>query len=145
MDASSRQNTPDPGAESRYGPTPAAPGGGDGQPSSATGTGRKVCRWPPGDPTSRWRIQPPTGTCKPADPGGQPNTSGPLTQLPELLKVKEVAAILRIGRNQLYEAVARGDVRAIRIGRTIRIPKTALLDLLTAPPARPGAAASPTK
>jgi len=59
--------------------------------------------------------------------------------------VKEVAAILRIGRNQLYEAVARGDVRAIRIGRTIRIPKTALLDLLTAPPARPGAAASPTK
>jgi excisionase family DNA binding protein len=57
--------------------------------------------------------------------------------------VKEVAAILRIGRNQLYEAVAHGDIRAVRIGRTIRIPKAALLDLLTAPPARPGAAAAP--
>jgi excisionase family DNA binding protein len=57
--------------------------------------------------------------------------------------VKEVAAILRIGRNQLYEAVARGDIRAVRIGRTIRIPKTALLHLLTVPRARPDAAASP--
>lgn len=68
-----------------------------------------------------------------------------MSQLPELLKGKEVAAILRVGRNQLYEAVARGDIRAIRIGRTIRIPKTALLDLLTVPPARPGAAVSPTE
>ena len=49
-----------------------------------------------------------------------------------MLKVGEVAAILRVGRNQLYEAVARGDIRAIRIGRTIRIPKHVLLDLLTA-------------
>jgi excisionase family DNA binding protein len=60
-----------------------------------------------------------------------------------MLTVKEVAAILRVGRNQLYEAVARGDVRAIRIGRTIRIPKTALLDLLTTPPATPGTTGSP--
>jgi excisionase family DNA binding protein len=68
-----------------------------------------------------------------------------VSQLPELLKVKEVAAILRVGRNQLYEAVARGDIHAVRIGRTIRIPKTVLLDLLTVPPSRPGAAASLTK
>jgi excisionase family DNA binding protein len=59
-----------------------------------------------------------------------------------MLTVKEVAAILRVGRNQLYEAVARGEVRAVRIGRTIRIPKTALVDLLTASPDRLGAAAS---
>ena len=52
-----------------------------------------------------------------------------------VLKVSEVAAILRVGRNQLYEAVARGELRAVRIGRTIRIPKMSLLDL-TAPPAQ---------
>jgi excisionase family DNA binding protein len=145
MGALSRQNTPDPGAESRYGPTPAEPSGGDDRTALVTGTGREVCRWPPGDLTGRPRIRPPTGPCEPADPGGQPAASDPVSQLPELLKVKEVAAILRVGRNQLYEAVARGDIHAVRIGRTIRIPKTVLLDLLTVPPSRPGAAASLTK
>jgi excisionase family DNA binding protein len=43
--------------------------------------------------------------------------------------------VLRVGRNQLYEAVARGELRAVRIGRSIRIPKTALLELLTSPSA----------
>jgi excisionase family DNA binding protein len=42
------------------------------------------------------------------------------------------AAILRVGRNQLYQAVGRGEVGAVRIGRSIRIPKQALLDLLAA-------------
>jgi excisionase family DNA binding protein len=49
-----------------------------------------------------------------------------------LLTVFEAAAILRVGRNQLYQAVARGEVGAVRIGRSIRIPKQALLDLLAA-------------
>jgi len=60
-----------------------------------------------------------------------------------MLTVKEVAAILRVGRNQLYAAVARGELRAVRIGRTIRIPKTALLDLLGLPVDGPKATASP--
>jgi excisionase family DNA binding protein len=59
-----------------------------------------------------------------------------------MLKVKEVAGILRVGRNQLYEAVARGEIPAVRIGRTIRIPKAALLQLLAGPPAT---AASPDR
>jgi excisionase family DNA binding protein len=50
--------------------------------------------------------------------------------LPEVLTARETAAILRIGRNQLYQAIARGQLDAIRIGRSIRIPKQALLDLL---------------
>jgi excisionase family DNA binding protein len=53
-----------------------------------------------------------------------------LARLPEVLTVREAAAILRIGRNQLYQAVARGQLPAIRIGRSIRIPTQALLDLL---------------
>jgi excisionase family DNA binding protein len=60
-----------------------------------------------------------------------------------MLTVKEAAAILRVGRNQLYQAVGRGEVRAVRIGRTIRIPKTALLDLLTTPATPPTATGAP--
>jgi excisionase family DNA binding protein len=54
-----------------------------------------------------------------------------------VLTVREAAAILRVGRNQLYQAVGRGELSAIRIGRSIRIPKTALLDLLAAASLRP--------
>jgi excisionase family DNA binding protein len=50
--------------------------------------------------------------------------------LPEVLTACEAAAILRVGRNQLYQAVARGQLGAIRIGRSIRIPRQALLGLL---------------
>jgi excisionase family DNA binding protein len=62
-------------------------------------------------------------------------SSDPLARLPEVLTAREAAAILRVGRNQLYQAVARGEVGAVRIGRSIRIPKHALLELLA--PASP--------
>jgi excisionase family DNA binding protein len=53
-----------------------------------------------------------------------------------VLTAREAAAILRIGRNQAYQAIARGELSAIRIGRSIHIPKQALLELLasTGPP-----------
>jgi len=78
----------------------------------------------------------PASPIAPIDLAG-PSTSGVAT-LPEVLTAREAAAILRVGRNQLYQAVARGEVGAVRIGRSIRIPKQALLDLLAAagpPPA----------
>jgi excisionase family DNA binding protein len=66
------------------------------------------------------------------------SSTSTLATLPEVLTVSEAAAILRVGRNQLYQEVARGELGAVRIGRSIRIPKHALLDLLAAagpPPA----------
>ena len=57
-----------------------------------------------------------------------------MATLPEVLTAQEAAAILRVGRNQLYQAVARGELGAVRLGRSIRIPKQALLHLLTASP-----------
>jgi len=102
-----------------------------------------VHRWPPGHPADQSPAQPSTTPRKPAVAGTPAETGDPLAWLPEMLTVKEVAAILRVGRNQLYQAVARGEVRAVRMGRTIRIPKTALLELLTTPPAKPIATASP--
>jgi excisionase family DNA binding protein len=59
------------------------------------------------------------------------SSTSALARLPEVLTAPEAAAILRVGRNQLYQAVARGELGAVRIGRSIRIPKHALLDLLT--------------
>jgi excisionase family DNA binding protein len=140
MSASSRQNTSAPESESRYRPTPTAAGGGGGRPTSAA-TGRKAPQWPPTDPTGH--PQPHIPTPPPAsEPGGQPGPGGPLDQLPQVLKVREAAAILRVGRNQLYQAIARGEVPAVRIGRTIRIPTAALADLLTtsSEPAAPAVA-----
>ncbi len=47
-----------------------------------------------------------------------------------VLTVREVAAILRIGRNQAYERIAAGQIPAVRIGRTIRVPAAAIRRLL---------------
>jgi excisionase family DNA binding protein len=58
------------------------------------------------------------------------SSTSTLRLLPEVLTAREAAAILRVGRNQLYQAVARGELGAIRIGRSIRIPRHALLVLL---------------
>jgi excisionase family DNA binding protein len=60
------------------------------------------------------------------------SSTSTLATLPEVLTVREAAAILRVGRNQLYQAIARGELGAVRIGRSIRIPKQTLLDLLVA-------------
>jgi excisionase family DNA binding protein len=124
----------------RYGPTPTASGDGPTRPTPATT--REALPWPPdpaaGDP-SILPAQPPH-TEAPARPDDG------FAGLPDVLTVKEVAPILRVGRNQLYTAVARGELAAIRIGRTIRIPKSAVLDLLTTtdPAPKPaGPAASP--
>ncbi len=43
----------------------------------------------------------------------------------DVMTVDEAARYLRIGRNQLYEAVGRGDLPHLRIGRTIRLPRRA--------------------
>jgi len=51
-------------------------------------------------------------------------------ELPHVLTVEEAAQVLRIGRNSAYAAVHRGDLKTIRIGRRILVPKAALKHLL---------------
>lgn len=53
-----------------------------------------------------------------------------LEELPLMLTVNEMARVLRISRNGAYAAVADGAIPSLRIGRTIRIPRRALADLL---------------
>ncbi|MGH8908849.1 MAG: helix-turn-helix domain-containing protein [Egibacteraceae bacterium] len=52
-----------------------------------------------------------------------------LLGLPLTLTVVEAAGLLRIGRNQAYEAVASGTLPAMRIGRRWVIPTVRLLRL----------------
>jgi len=50
--------------------------------------------------------------------------------LPLALTVEDVAKILGIGRNSAYALVHSGALRYVRIGRQIRVPKSALMDYL---------------
>jgi hypothetical protein len=55
-----------------------------------------------------------------------------LEDLPDLMTVDEYAAFARRGRNQAYDDVRCGRVPSVRLGAAIRIPKAALLKMLTA-------------
>lgn len=43
-----------------------------------------------------------------------------------LLTVTETAAALHLGRNTVYDLIRLGQLPAVRVGRAIRIPQTAL-------------------
>ena len=47
-----------------------------------------------------------------------------------VLTVEEAAKVLRVSRSTAYDAVARGDIPTIRIGRRLLIPRAALDRLL---------------
>src|SRR5262245_22604122 len=44
--------------------------------------------------------------------------------------VEEAAEILGIGRNTAYNSINSGEIPSVRIGRSIRVPKAALQELL---------------
>ena len=43
--------------------------------------------------------------------------------LPLTLRVEDLMPILNIGRNTAYELVRSGQIKSVRIGKQIRIPK----------------------
>ena len=57
--------------------------------------------------------------------------------LPLTLHVEDLMSILQIGRNTAYELVRTKQIRSVKIGRQLRIPKQALIDYLTAAPFQP--------
>ncbi len=58
--------------------------------------------------------------------------SARLEDLPEVLTPAEAARILRLGRNSIYTALARGDIPSLRVGRKLLVPRAALERLLKA-------------
>ena len=53
-----------------------------------------------------------------------------LESLPLLLTVGEMASVLRIGRNSAYQLVKDGNIQSIHVGRSIRIPRNALVQFM---------------
>lgn len=53
-----------------------------------------------------------------------------LEDLPLALTVTEAAAVLRVSRSSAYEAIDRGELPAVRIGRRLRVPRYALARML---------------
>ena len=48
----------------------------------------------------------------------------------ETLRVEEAAALLGIGRSAAYDAIHRGEIPVLKIGRKFLVPKKALIPLL---------------
>lgn len=48
----------------------------------------------------------------------------------DVITVKELSTILRIGINGAYDLVRTGAIQSIRVGRQYRIPRKAILDYL---------------
>lgn len=50
--------------------------------------------------------------------------------LPLILSVRELMPVLGIGRNKAYELIHSGQIRSIRVGKKICIPKEEILRFL---------------
>lgn len=53
-----------------------------------------------------------------------------LEDCPDIMKIDDLAALLRISRGAAYEAVKQGVVPSFRVGKVIRISKKSLSGLL---------------
>ncbi|HEX2043281.1 MAG TPA: helix-turn-helix domain-containing protein [Acidimicrobiales bacterium] len=53
-----------------------------------------------------------------------------LDDLPLVLTVEETAEALRTSPWRVYKSVAAGELRAVKLGRCLRIPRQAIIDLL---------------
>ena len=52
--------------------------------------------------------------------------------LPDVLAIEDLQIALGIGRSMAYRLVRRGDIRHLRIGRTIKIPRRYLVEYIEA-------------
>lgn len=48
----------------------------------------------------------------------------------DVLTPKELKEVLRIGFNKVYELLNNGDIKSLRVGTKIRIPKSAVIEYL---------------
>lgn len=49
---------------------------------------------------------------------------------PEIVSVKQMQMMLKIGRNKAYALIDNGDIKTVRIGRVHKIPKINIIDYL---------------
>ena len=54
-----------------------------------------------------------------------------INDLPLVMNVEDLMPVLCIGRNTAYELVRSGQIRSIRVGKNIRVPKEAVAEYLS--------------
>ena len=78
-----------------------------------------------------------SGKRKPAGPGkpaassqGAAHPTDPALAEVRFLTVAEVAAVMRVSKMTVYRMVHGGDLPAVRVGRSFRVPEKAVHDYL---------------
>lgn len=62
-------------------------------------------------------------------PGSTPPGYVPFAGLPDVLTTDQAAAALQVDPKTLRAMIRRGELRGVRCGRLIRVPKAALVEL----------------
>lgn len=86
-------------------------------------------------PTAARDTGPSSATSRPSDKTGRPEGPSPIQVLAGrvTMTVDEVADLLDISRGTAYEAVRRGDIPSLRLGRRIVIPVPQIRRMLGLP------------
>ncbi|MDT4935476.1 MAG: hypothetical protein QOK11_3368 [Pseudonocardiales bacterium] len=71
------------------------------------------------------------GAGKPAEPAGKHPVDTALAEV-KFLTVAEVAAVMRVSKMTVYRMVHSGELPAVRVGRSFRVPEKAVHDYLRA-------------
>ncbi len=66
---------------------------------------------------------------KPSEPTGVHPVDPALAEV-KFLTVAEVAAVMRVSKMTVYRMVHSGDLPAVRVGRSFRVPEKAVHDYL---------------
>ena len=58
------------------------------------------------------------------------NTISMFSEFPDLLSVEDLQKALGIGRTMAYRLINSGEIKHLRIGKSIKIPKRYLIDFV---------------
>jgi excisionase family DNA binding protein len=90
---------------------------------------------PEGKPAARrvqeiwWRMSSSPKSGRPVPPAEPVPADAPLSQV-KFLTVAEVAALMRVSKMTVYRLVHSGELTAVRVGRSFRVPEKAVHDYL---------------
>jgi excisionase family DNA binding protein len=84
---------------------------------------------PIGRPVPAAAMGRPVGAPHPAAPVGRPAVP-PQRSAVTFLTVAEVAAMMRVSKMTVYRLVHAGELSAVRVGRSFRVPERAVQDYL---------------
>lgn len=64
------------------------------------------------------------------DGSTSPRSHAPFEGLPDVLKTAQAADALQVDQKTIRAMIRRGELRAVRCGRLIRVPKSCLIEFI---------------